>query len=72
MHAASANVSGQIASVLAGGVLLDLCLRTGDVQGTSAGIGILLVGMGRVLLGLAMVGLCIHLLKGILRIRGQR
>lgn len=67
MHAASANVSGQIGSVLAGGVLLDLCLRAGDVSGIGAGMGILLVGMGRVLAGLAMVALFIHALKGLMR-----
>lgn len=69
MHAASANVSGQIGSVLAGGVLLDLCLRAGDVSGVRAGVEILLVGMGRVMAGLAMVALFIHALKSLMRSR---
>lgn len=64
MHAVSANVSGQIGSVLAGGVLLDLCLRSGDTQGVSQGLSILAGGMGKVLLGLVMIGLTIQVLKG--------
>lgn len=47
MHAVSANVSGQIGSVLAGGVLLDLCLRSGDTQGVSQGLSILAGGWAR-------------------------
>ena len=64
MHAVSANVSGQIGSVLAGGVLLDLCLRSGDTHGVSQGLSILAGGMGKVLLGLVMIGLTIQVLKG--------
>ena len=61
MHAASANVSGQIGSVLAGGVLLDLCLRYGNIPGVGVGLQILLVGMGKVLLALAIIGILIYL-----------
>jgi len=69
MHAVSANVSGQIGSVLAGGVLLDLCLRSGDTQGVSQGLSILAGGMGKVLLGLVMIGLTIQVLKGLSGLR---
>ncbi len=63
MHAASANVSGQIGSVLAGGILLDLCMRSGNTTGVGAGVSILAEGMGRVMLGLALIGLTVHVLK---------
>ena len=69
MHAVSANVSGQIGSVLAGGVLLDLCLRSGDTHGVSQGLSILAGGMGKVLLGLVMIGLTIQVLKGLSGLR---
>jgi sodium ion-translocating decarboxylase beta subunit len=72
MHAASANVSGQIGSVLAGGILLDMCLRSGDSSGAAIGASMLLEGMGKVLLGLALIGLIIHVTKGILRLRQRR
>jgi hypothetical protein len=65
MHAASANVSGQIGSVLAGGVLLDLCLRYGNISGIGVGLQILLVGMGKVLLALAIIGILIYLIARI-------
>lgn len=67
MHAASANVSGQIGSVLAGGILLDMCLRSGDSAGVQIGASMLLEGMGKVLLGLALIGLFIQVFKGFLR-----
>jgi carboxybiotin decarboxylase len=67
MHAASANVSGQIGSVLAGGILLDMCLRSGDSSGVQIGASMLLEGMGKVLLGLALIGLFIQVFKGFLR-----
>ena len=67
MHAASANVSGQIASVLAGGILLDMCMKSGDGSGAGVGASMLLEGMGKVLLGLALIGLSIQVLKGIMR-----
>jgi len=65
MHAASANVSGQIGSMLAGGVLLDLCLRYGNIPGMGVGLQILLVGMGKVLLALAIIGILIYLIARI-------
>ncbi len=71
MHAVSANVSGQIGSVLAGGVLLDLCIRTGDTTGVSEGLSILAGGMGKVLLGLVMIGLTVQVMKGFSRLRGK-
>ncbi len=63
MHAVTANVSGQIASVLAGGVLLDLCLHMGDEGGTAAGLEILAGGMLKVFFGLAVIGLAAQLLR---------
>jgi sodium ion-translocating decarboxylase beta subunit len=71
MHAASANVSGQIGSVLAGGILLDMCLRSGDSSGVQIGASMLLEGMGKVLLGLALIGLFIQVFKGFLRTGGK-
>ncbi|MCX5977159.1 MAG: sodium ion-translocating decarboxylase subunit beta [Coprothermobacterota bacterium] len=63
MPAASANVSGQIGSVLAGGVLLDLALRFGNISSVWVGVQILLQGMGKVLLALVLIGICIYLLR---------
>jgi sodium ion-translocating decarboxylase beta subunit len=61
MPASSTNVAGQIGSVLAGGVLLDLSLRFGDVSSVAVGVQILLIGMGKVLLALALIGVLIYL-----------
>lgn len=69
MHAASANVSGQIGSALAGGVLLELCLQYGNITSIPIGLIILLQGMGRVLLGLTLMGLATYLLRFLFRKR---
>ncbi len=67
MHAASANVSGQIGSALAGGVLLEFCLQYGNITSISMGLSVLLQGMGRVLLGLALMGFVTYLLRLLFR-----
>lgn len=66
MFAASANVSGQIGSVLAGGALLDLVSRYGNVSSLKVGLEILLLGMAKVLGALLLIGLLIYLLRKIL------
>ena len=66
MFAASANVSGQIGSVLAGGALLELVSKYGNVPSLQVGLEILLLGMAKVLGALLLVTLCIYLLRKVL------
>jgi oxaloacetate decarboxylase beta subunit len=63
MFAASANVSGQIGSVLAGGALLELVSRFGNSSSIKVGLEILLMGMAKVLGALLLIGLFIYLLR---------
>jgi hypothetical protein len=44
-----------------------MCLRSGDSSGVQIGASMLLEGMGKVLLGLALIGLFIQVFKGFLR-----
>ncbi len=72
MHAASANVSGQLASVIAGGVLIDLVMKyapAGDFSGNSLqmALKILLLGMGRVFFIMAVVSLLIYGARALFR-----
>lgn len=62
-HAVSANASGQIGSVLAGGVLLEMCLAGGPEGGMGSGLLILAAGMGKVLLGLLSIALIVRLMR---------
>ncbi|MBN1151135.1 sodium ion-translocating decarboxylase subunit beta [candidate division WOR-3 bacterium] len=72
MHAASANVSGQLASVIAGGVLIDLVVKYApgaDFTGSVFPIAlkILSVGMGRVFFIMIIVSLVIYLTRFLFR-----
>ncbi len=69
MFAASANVSGQIGSVLAGGALLDLVSRYGNISSLKVGLEILLLGMAKVLGALLLICLLIYLLRKLLPVR---
>ncbi|MBN2364337.1 sodium ion-translocating decarboxylase subunit beta [candidate division WOR-3 bacterium] len=65
MHAASANVAGQLASVIAGGVLIDMVLKyapTSDFTGSNLAVAlkILALGMLRVFFIMAVVSLLIY------------
>lgn len=65
MHAASANVAGQLASVIAGGVLIDLVLKyapVSDFTGSNLAVAlkILALGMLRVFFIMAVVSLLIY------------
>ncbi|MGB9554022.1 MAG: sodium ion-translocating decarboxylase subunit beta, partial [bacterium] len=66
MFAASANVSGQISSVLAGGALLELVTKYGNIPSLQVGFEILLLGMAKVLGALLLMALCIYLLRKVL------
>ncbi|MCR4428837.1 MAG: sodium ion-translocating decarboxylase subunit beta [Caldiserica bacterium] len=66
MFAASANVSGQIGSVLAGGALLELVTKYGNIPSLQVGLEILLLGMAKVLGALFLMALCIYLLRKVL------
>jgi oxaloacetate decarboxylase beta subunit len=65
MFAASANVSGQIGSVLAGGALIELVSKFGNVSSLKVGLEILLLGMAKVLGALLLMALFIYLLRRI-------
>lgn len=72
MHAASANVSGQLASVIAGGVLIDLVMKYAPAEGFSGNslqmaLKILLLGMGRVFFIMAVVSLLIYGARALFR-----
>lgn len=63
MHAIGANTSGQIASVVAGGVLLELVLKYGNATGVSVGLNILLFGMLKVFVVLSLIGIITYILR---------
>jgi len=72
MHAAAANVSGQIASVVAGGVLLDLALKylaapPAGVSNLQVGLQMLYVGMTRVFIILCIIAAVIYLMRAVFK-----
>ncbi len=63
MHAIGANTSGQIASVVAGGVLLELVMKYGNTGGIGIGLNILLLGMLKVFIVLSLIGIITYILR---------